>query len=151
MSSQIKSNTIVVGDFNAHIGKKDIYPGDAYLIAPNLFHERNNDNGTDLKNVLHLSGLRLKNSFERSKSISRTWKIGSSESQIDHVLMSHKHILNCIKMYEKWNSVKTDHKILVTALRQPKLVDTGNLTSLSQVRPGKTRAIPKLSKNLRKP
>lgn len=147
MSSQIKSNTIVVGDFNAHIGKKDISPGDAYLIGPNLFHERNNDNGTDLKNLLHLSGLRLKNTFEKSKSLRITWKIGSSESQIDHVLMSHKHILNCIKMYAKWTSVKTDHTILITALRHPKLTDKGNLTSQPQVGPEKTRATQFKQKN----
>lgn len=63
MTNQTKANTIVVGDFNAHIGKKDIPPGDAQLIGPNLFHEQN---------LLHLTGFRLKNSFESSKSISKT-------------------------------------------------------------------------------
>lgn len=55
---------MVVGDFNAHIGIKDITGGDFQLIGQNLLHERNNTNGTDLKNLLHLMGLHLKNSLE---------------------------------------------------------------------------------------
>lgn len=69
-TQNVKITTMVVGDFNAHIGRNDITVGDNLLIGRNLFHERDNDNGTDLKNSYTLQGYTSKTLFKlRNPSI----------------------------------------------------------------------------------
>lgn len=80
--------TIVVGDFNAHVGIKDLTPGDAKLIGKNLFHEKNNDNGTDLKNLLYLTQFNLKklpNAVKNSQDNMADWRKEVSVRPHSHI------------------------------------------------------------------
>lgn len=75
---------ILMGDFNAHVGFKDRIASDSLYVDNNLLHDVCNDNGLDLKNLLHLTKFKLKNSFEKSNTLLNTWKNGNKTSQIDH-------------------------------------------------------------------
>lgn len=75
---------ILLEDFNAHIGKLDITDEDRQFIGPNLYHAESNENGEDLKNLIHLHRLSLKSSWGKSKSTLTTWTNGKTYSQIDN-------------------------------------------------------------------
>lgn len=118
ITQKTNNNTIIMGDFNAHVGTKDITASDTDLIGKNLFHDKNNDNGTDLKNLLHLTRFRLRNSLSNSKTLKTTWKAGALESQIDHVLTAPKNVMNCTNLKAIWTNVRTDHKLVIVTLKQ---------------------------------
>lgn len=45
---------IIVGDFNAHIGKLDLTATDKLYIGPNLLHDHCNANGDEVRNMVHI-------------------------------------------------------------------------------------------------
>lgn len=49
------SMIILFGDFNAHLGKDDLTADDMRYIGPNLYHQHDNDNGDELKAILHMA------------------------------------------------------------------------------------------------
>lgn len=49
-SSHSNTRMIILGDFNAQIGQRDLTADDYEYIGPNLYHEICNDNGDELKN-----------------------------------------------------------------------------------------------------
>lgn len=105
-------NVIIIGDFNAHIDFKDKTPTDEAFIGPNLFHEFTNANGDDLKNFIHLTKFKLKNSFVKSRTLMTTWRCNDRFSQIDHVLFSPVVTFVCHNMIASWTLIGTDHKLI---------------------------------------
>lgn len=103
---------IIIGDFNAHVGKKDLTSLDRRCIGPNLYHDVCNDNGEELKNLIQAGTFCLKNTWNHNRSFNYTWSNGVSRSQIDHMLCNSADIkFQC--MYASWvETVPTDHKIL---------------------------------------
>lgn len=49
------ANVILLIDFNAHVGYSDKTVSDYLFIGNNLFHSKSNDNGVDLKNLIHVT------------------------------------------------------------------------------------------------
>ncbi len=81
-------NTILLVDFNAHIGKFDLTSNDKRYIGQNLLrvHDQCNDNGEDLKHLIHIGKLHMINTWKRSTTLEYTWANKTSKSQIDHIL-----------------------------------------------------------------
>lgn len=131
LTQKPNTHTLVMGDFNAHVGIKDLTADYSKLIGKNLFHDLDNENGVELKNLLQLTGLILKSSFERSRSLTTTWKAGNRESQIDHVLLSKNNTLECSNMYAETNNI-SDHKIKLTTITQTKFPSKESTPTNSQ-------------------
>lgn len=64
--------TIILGDFNAHLGIHDLTEADKKYVGPSLYHDQCNDNGLELKNVLHMGKYSVKNTWSQSPSLSTT-------------------------------------------------------------------------------
>lgn len=112
----LRSNLIMVGDWNAQIGKDSVMPEDAECIGNRLGFSNNNDNGEEFKMFLTIH--KIKNmSTVIGKNTDITWKSGKKESQIDHVLKPRegKIEIRFIKGY--WTGINTDHKMIVTGIR----------------------------------
>lgn len=84
--NHVGSVIIIMGDFNAHIGRLDLTEEDKKVIGPRIHHEYCNDNGKELKNIIHASTLNLHITWSRSPSVLITWKSGNMTSQIDHIM-----------------------------------------------------------------
>lgn len=115
--SKIKCNkTIILGDFNGHIGSHDLTVGDRNYIGPNLHHDICNDNGDELKHLLHYGEFSVKNTWGTSPSLTTTWSNSQYASQIDHMLCNTSTI-QFREMNATWiHSVNTDHKLLAANL-----------------------------------
>lgn len=111
--------TIVLGDFNAHVGKLDLTARDRQFIGPNLYHDRCNDNGEELKNMMHLGCFSVKNSWSQSPSVLVTWTNSRVSSQIDHMLCNSP-LTRFRQIFGTWvKSVMTDHKLLSAVVTFP--------------------------------
>lgn len=104
-------NLIVLGDFNAQLGLKDLSKEDEKYIGKELGHDVSNANGDMLKLFLHTSKLRNMSS-KIGRNVKITWKCKDKQSQIDHVLAPqfNSYKIRFIKGF--WTQVKTDHKML---------------------------------------
>lgn len=79
-------NTIILGDFNSHIGYVDTKKLlKKRHVGNNLFHEYNNPNGDILIDTIENENLLLETSTARP-SCKTTWKSGKNTSQIDHII-----------------------------------------------------------------
>lgn len=107
------NNVLVLEDFNAHIGRNDRTESDSMLVGNNLYHDKCNENGEDLKKILHATRYKLKSSFEKSGSLLITWHSGMRQSQIDHVLLSPMTAFDCCYMSGSWTELRTDHKLII--------------------------------------
>lgn len=115
-SKQFASRMVIVGDFNAHIWKLDLTPSDRRFIGHNLLHDYCNENGFDLKNLIHGGGFSVKNTWASNLSLRYTWSNSRSISQIDHLLCNSEDVL-FRNMSEVWvSSVHTNHKFLSATL-----------------------------------
>uniref|UniRef100_A0A0N8ES07 Putative reverse transcriptase n=1 Tax=Aedes aegypti TaxID=7159 RepID=A0A0N8ES07_AEDAE len=140
LPQSIKDKIIIVGDFNAHIGKMDLTPEDRAVLGNNLYHDYCNENGTGLKNFLH--GLNLKNymTFSSSKSVATTWTNGKSISQIDHIVMSKMNIMKIPKICAYYNlNLKSDHKMIECILKMHKRPLTDQPRTVSNTGPKRMR------------
>jgi exonuclease III len=78
--------TILSGDFNAKVGREDIFKP---TIGNESFHETNNDNGDRVVNFATSKNIVVKSTmFPHCKIHKYTWTfpIGKTHNQIDHVL-----------------------------------------------------------------
>ena len=102
--------TVVMGDFNARLGKRD---GDEQKVGPFGFGQRNH-RGHMLADFLEKENLFMMNSFFKKKPQRRwTWvsPSGSTKSEIDFILTDKRHIFNDVSVI---NRVKTgsDHRMV---------------------------------------
>lgn len=114
------ANVILLGDFNAHVGYSDKTASDCPYIGNNLLHSTSNDNGVDIKNLIHMTKFKLRSSFEASKSLLTTWSSGNKVSHIDHILFSPVTSLIPLHMSTSWTKVRSDHKLLVCCVKLSK-------------------------------
>lgn len=112
--------TIILGDFNAHLGKLDVTNPDHVFMGQHLYHDKCNNNGRLLKDLASQAKLFIKNTF-RTKRMNK-WKYilttcrqkdktGASkpiEAQLDHVLTSRegKVLVKMLRGYYR-NNIKT--------------------------------------------
>ncbi|XP_022181589.1 uncharacterized protein LOC111041595 [Myzus persicae] len=109
---------ILIGDFNAKIGKEDIYRP---TIGPNSLHDVSNDNGTRLINLCITNGFTLSSTYFPRKDIyKQTWMAPNriTKNQIDHVLIQNKH-KGCIKSVRSYRGADadSDHYLVITKLK----------------------------------
>lgn len=76
-----KNKIIILGDFNAHIGKHNLTRTDKEYIGPNLLHEQCNDNGDEIKQLLHTYKIRVVNTWKNSRTLEHTWAKKTSRSR----------------------------------------------------------------------
>jgi len=107
-----------MGDFNAKIGKEDMYRP---TIGPNSLHDVSNDNGTRLINLCLAKGFTLSSTyFPRKDMHKQTWIApnGITKNQIDHVMIQNKH-KGCIKSVRSYRGAdaESDHYLVITELK----------------------------------
>lgn len=110
-STHKQSKVIILGDFNAHIGNKDLTEDDKQYIGPNLYHDICNDNGKELKHLIHAGKFSVKNTWSKSPSIRTTWSNDRFHSQIDHFLCNSTSIHFRHTFGTRIHTVSTDHKL----------------------------------------
>jgi endonuclease/exonuclease/phosphatase family metal-dependent hydrolase len=118
-TEEVGTETIILGDFNARIGTDDLTYEDRNYIGEQLYHKQTSTGGWLLKNLLHMQGLVLKNTFSGSRTVKITFSNGKSQSQIDHVLMKKNGALRIKKIRATWTTL-SDHKLLVVPLDERK-------------------------------
>ncbi|CAG4947208.1 unnamed protein product [Colias eurytheme] len=104
---------IVVGDFNAKIGREDIFMP---TIGKHSKHNTTNDNGVRLISFASSKGMVVKSTMFPHKEIYKgTWKSpdGKTVNQIDHVLIDdrHKNIIQDVRSY-RGADCDSDHYML---------------------------------------
>lgn len=122
--SQSGTAMIVMGDFNAHLGRKDLTDADKFFIGSNLYHDDCNDNGEELKALVHMGCFSVKNTWCRSPSVRTTWTSQYSSSQVDHMLCNSQDI-RFSHIHGTWvRTVKTDHALLSAEIYMQSLAGT---------------------------
>ena len=117
---------LVIGDFNARIGK-DSHTLLPAVIGPHCFYDTTNDNGERLVNICQEHKLRPAQSrFPQPRKRLWTWMHpGGTTNQLDHILINSKWA-NSIRDCRAYNSVEldSDHRILsirlITSIRTSK-------------------------------
>uniref|UniRef100_A0A2S2NJR6 Craniofacial development protein 2 n=1 Tax=Schizaphis graminum TaxID=13262 RepID=A0A2S2NJR6_SCHGA len=104
----VKGNIILVlGDFNAEIGRERYYRS---IIGNQSLYELSNDNGTKLVNFAAAKGLVFKSTMLPRKDIHKyTWIApnGVYKNQIDHILINNR-FKNTIKNIRTLRGANTD-------------------------------------------
>lgn len=105
--------TMVIGDFNAHIGKDD---------ARHTFHEKTNNNGRLLLDMVEETNLIITNTtFQKKKG--KLWTFISdmshAKSQIDYILINKKwkNSIKNVEAYSSFASVGSDHRIVTAHVK----------------------------------
>lgn len=107
---------ILLGDFNAHLGRLDLTMEDKSYIGPQIGHDYCNINGEELKNIIHAGNFNVNSTWSRSSTVRVTWRSGDSWSQIDH-MMSNDTSLRFQRILATWSStVQTDHALLMAEI-----------------------------------
>lgn len=114
-----KQDTIIImGDFNAQIGKED-YNNE--VAGKETIHEVTNNNGSRLCNLAAMTGLTIASTkFKHNKKIKATWITpnGKNENQIDHILITKKRqtIIQDVKS-ARGPCADTDHFMVVAKVQ----------------------------------
>jgi len=110
---------IVLGDFNAKIGKEDFFRP---TIGLESLHEESNDNRVRVINFATGKNLIVKSTYFRHKNIHKqTWisPDGNTRNQIDHVLVDkrrHTNVLD-VRSYRGANC-DSDHMFVIAKIRE---------------------------------
>jgi hypothetical protein len=114
---------ILLGDFNAKVGKEDIF---ILAIWNESLHEISVDNGVRLENVATSENLRVKSTMFPHRNIYKyTWTSpdGKTHNQIDHILVDrriYKSIVLSVVLYgcETWSlTLREEHRLRVSKNR----------------------------------
>ncbi|XP_037037548.1 craniofacial development protein 2-like [Bradysia coprophila] len=110
---------IVIGDFNAKVGKEEVYRP---TIGRYSLHENTNENGQRMIFFAAERNLVVKSTFHKHKSRHlATWKHPNDNlpaNQIDHLLISGRHLTDVIDVKSCWKAnVDSDHYLVVSTLR----------------------------------
>jgi endonuclease/exonuclease/phosphatase family metal-dependent hydrolase len=110
---------IFVGDFNAKVGKEDIFK---QIIGNESLHEASNDNGVRVVNFATSKNLIVKSTTFPNRDIYKhTWTSpdGVTHNQIDHVLIDKIRHLNILDVRSfRGDDCDTDHYLVVAKLRE---------------------------------
>jgi hypothetical protein len=110
---------IVLGDFNAKIGKESIF---FPTIGRYSLHKTTNDNGSRLIGLAASNNLRIASTIFRHKTIHKgTWKIPGTHrsNQIDHIAIDANHMRSTIDVRSfRGPNVDSDHYLVGMKLRQ---------------------------------
>ena len=110
---------IVLGDFNAKVGKEEVFRP---TIGRYSLHEITNENGQRMIFFAAVRNLVAKSTFHQHKSRHlATWKHPNDNlpsNQIDHLLISGRHLTDVIDVKTCWKAnVDSDHYLVVSTLR----------------------------------
>lgn len=108
----IKSKLILLGDWNAQIGKEALEVGDEKYVGKKLGFEECNENGEDFKIFLQIHQLQNLSS-KIGVNTEVTWKSGNRKSQIDHVVKAVSSSIRIRFIKGFWTTVNTDHKLIL--------------------------------------
>ena len=111
---------IMMGDFNAQIGKEN-YISD--VAGKHTIHTKTNDNGIRLCNAAMTNGLLIVSTkFEHKHKATWCAPNGQYKNQIDHVLVTKKRqsIIQDVKVCRETN-IETDHYMVITKIKTKKL------------------------------
>jgi len=98
---------MIVGDFNAKIGRENIYRP---IKGPDSLHEISNDNGTRLIHFATSQDLTISSTYFPRKDIHKyTWVSpnGRVHNQIDHILINKRHA-SCIRKVRTFRGADAD-------------------------------------------
>ena len=104
---------LVVGDFNAHIGKED---------AAFTYHEITNSNGKLLLDLAEENDLTITNTTFQKRS-GKLWTylsdMNGSKSQIDYILVNRKwkNSVKNVEAYSSFSSIGSDHRVVTAELK----------------------------------
>ena len=104
---------IILGDFNAQIGREECY---STVAGMHSLHEISNDNGCRVVNFAISNGLVIRSTqFQRKDIYKVTWNSndGTTQTQIDHVLVDRKFSQNIINVRSyRGTTHESDHAIV---------------------------------------
>jgi endonuclease/exonuclease/phosphatase family metal-dependent hydrolase len=110
---------ILLGDFNAKVGKEDIFNP---TIGIESLHEISNDNGVRLVNFATSKNLRVKSTMFPHRNIHKyTWMPpdGNTHSQIDHILVDRRRHSNVLDFRSfRAADCDSDHYLVVAKVRE---------------------------------
>lgn len=98
---------MIVGDFNAKIGREHIYRP---IIGPDSLHEISNDNGTRLIHFATSQELTIRSTYFPRKDVHKyTWVSpnGRVHNQIDHIMINKRHA-SCIRQVRTFRGADAD-------------------------------------------
>jgi endonuclease/exonuclease/phosphatase family metal-dependent hydrolase len=110
---------ILVGDFNAKLGREDIFK---LLIGNESLHEASNDNGVRVVNFVTSKNLIVKSTIFRHRDIHKhTWTSpdDATHNRINHVLIHKRRHTNILDVRSfRGADCDTDHCLVVAKLRE---------------------------------
>jgi endonuclease/exonuclease/phosphatase family metal-dependent hydrolase len=110
---------IVLGDFNAKLGREDIFKP---TIWNESLHEISNDNGVRLVNFATSKNLRVKSTMFLHRNIHKyTWTFpdGKPHIQIDHILEDRRRHSNVLDVRSfRTADCDSDHYLVVAKVRE---------------------------------
>jgi hypothetical protein len=110
---------ILLGDFNAKVGRGDI---SKLIIGNENWHEVSNDNGVRVVNFATSKNLNVKTpTFPHHKIHKHTWTSpdGVTHNQRDHVLIDKRQHSNIVDVWSfRSADCDTDHYLVVEKLRE---------------------------------
>jgi hypothetical protein len=111
--------TILLEDFNAKVGRDDIFK---LTIGNESLHEISNDNGVRLVNFVTSKYLRVKSTMFPYRNIHKyTWTFpdGKNHNQIDHILVDRRRHPNILDVQSyKAADCDTDHYLVVAKVTE---------------------------------
>ncbi|XP_058827778.1 uncharacterized protein LOC131687699 [Topomyia yanbarensis] len=112
---------LVVGDWNAQIGKDSVTEEDSRCIGKELGFNNRNDNGEEYNMFLHIHKL-INISSMIGVKVRSTWRVRDKESQIDHIVKPVDGKVGIRYIRGIWTRINTDHKLLLAGVRLPKMI-----------------------------
>jgi endonuclease/exonuclease/phosphatase family metal-dependent hydrolase len=110
---------ILLGDFDAKVGRKDIFKP---IIGNESLHEASNDNGVRVVNFTTSKNLIVKSTTRPHRDIHKhTWTSpdGVKHNQIDHVFIDKRRLSNILDVRSfRGADCDTDHYLVVAKLRE---------------------------------
>uniref|UniRef100_A0A8D9F872 Craniofacial development protein 2 n=1 Tax=Cacopsylla melanoneura TaxID=428564 RepID=A0A8D9F872_9HEMI len=120
---------LIIGDFNAKIGKEDIY---IPTIGRHSLHENTNENGQQLINFAMCNNLNISSTTFPHKRIHKaTWISPDSRTrnQIDHILIDdrRKSMIENVRTY-RGADINSDHFLVIAKIRERIAMHKSNKT-----------------------
>jgi hypothetical protein len=106
--------TIVMGNLNAEIGKRDQFAmGGSSQLGQQLMHDQSNHNGVLLTGLLEMTGFMLSSSFSESETTLETWATRDRAAQLDHILQSQGGGVRVEELKARYiDRIRTHHKCM---------------------------------------